>query len=67
MKDCVFLRWIHEARENAENADNELWKWVYREKELYRTMGREDNVDDEDDEDAESDVESVATAFKEIL
>ena len=67
VKDCVFLRRIHEARENAENADNELWKWVYRERELYRTMGREDDVDDEDDGDAESDAESAATAFKEIL
>ncbi len=53
IEDCVFLHRIHQAREDAENADDELWKWVYGETELYWTMGREDgdNKEDESDED----------------
>jgi hypothetical protein len=47
VEDCVFLRRIHEAREIAEGADNELWKWVNSQRELYWRMGREDDGDAE--------------------
>jgi hypothetical protein len=50
MEDCVFLHRIYQAREDAEKADYELWEWVYRETELYWTMGREDDGDNEEDE-----------------
>ena len=50
VEDCVFLRRIHEARESADDADNELWKWVHGETELYWTMGEGDDRDDEDHE-----------------
>jgi hypothetical protein len=35
VEDCVFLRRIHEAREDADDADDEPWKWVHGETELY--------------------------------
>ena len=50
MEDCVFLHRIHQAREDAENADDKLWEWVYSETELYWTMGREDDGDNKEDE-----------------
>jgi hypothetical protein len=40
-EDCVFLRRIHQARENAEDAGEELWKWVDGKMKLYWAMGRE--------------------------
>jgi hypothetical protein len=46
VEDCVFLRRIHEAREDAEDADDELWKWVLGETELYWTMGGDDGDDE---------------------
>lgn len=49
MKDCIFLRRIHEIRKNAEDADNELWKWIQSEMKLYWTIGREDDEDYMDD------------------
>jgi hypothetical protein len=55
MEDCVFLYRIHQAREDAENADDELWEWVHGETELYWTMGREDDGDNEEDESDEDD------------
>jgi hypothetical protein len=58
MEDFIFLYRIHQAREDAENADDELWEWVDSETELYRTLGREDdgdNEEDESDEDYEDD------------
>jgi hypothetical protein len=64
MDDCVFLHRIHQAREDAENSDDELWEWVYGETELYWTMGREDdgdNKEDESDEDYRDD-EDYGTA-----
>jgi hypothetical protein len=51
VKDCICLRRIHEIRKNAEDTDNELWKWVQSEMKLYWTMGREDDEDYEDDGD----------------
>jgi hypothetical protein len=47
VEDCVFLRRIQEAREDA---DDELWKWVHGETERYWTMGRGDDEDGKDDE-----------------
>jgi hypothetical protein len=47
VEDCVFLRRIQEAREDA---DDELWRWAHGETELYWTMGRGDYEDDESDE-----------------
>jgi hypothetical protein len=58
MEDCVFLHQIYQAREDAEKADYELWKWVYCKTELYWTMEREDdrnNEEDESNEDYEDD------------
>jgi hypothetical protein len=57
-EDCVFLYRIHQAREDAESADDELWDWVHGETDLYWTMGREDDGDNEEagsDEDYEDD------------
>jgi hypothetical protein len=53
VEDCVFLRRIHQERKGADDADDELWEWVYGETELYWTMGRGDDGDDESDEDGE--------------
>ena len=39
MEDCVFLYRIHQAREDAENADDELWEWVHSETDLYHGEG----------------------------
>ena len=50
MEDCVFLYRIHQAKEDVENADDELREWVHGETELYWTMGREDDGDNEEDE-----------------
>jgi hypothetical protein len=57
VKDCIFLRRIYEIGKHAEDADNELWKWVQSEMKLYWTMGREDDEDYEDDGDDEDDEE----------
>lgn len=59
-EDCIFLRRIHEAQESADDAENELWKWVHSQRELYWRMGREDDGTDEDNgyDGADGDVES---------
>lgn len=55
MEDCVFLYRIYQVREDAENVNDELWKWVYDETELYWIIKREDDEDNEEDDSDEDD------------